>query len=192
MPNFNLSLESEDVCALAQELLGKELLVYSPQGLCSGIICETEAYAGASDKASHAWNNRRTPRTETMFGPPGTAYVYLCYGMHWLFNIVTGPREVPHAVLIRAIRPKQGWELMEMRRNKKATDPEFSNGPAKLTKALGIGRDLNGKPMHPNSWFLKEGDFRPTKVRCGPRIGIDYADEAKDYPYRFWIEKGET
>ncbi len=187
MVNSKLFLASEDVCSLAKELLGKELLVYSPQGLCSGIICETEAYAGASDRASHAWNNRRTPRTETMFGPPGTAYVYLCYGMHWLFNIVTGPREVPHAVLIRAVWPKQGLELMEMRRKIKATAPDFSNGPAKLTKALGIDGSLNGKAMHPQSWFLKETDYRPQHIACGPRIGIDYAGDAKHYPYRYWL-----
>ena len=120
---------NEDVVFLASDLIGKVLYSAFNGQICSGIITETEAYKGIEDKASHAYGNRRTKRTEIMFGDPGFAYVYLCYGIHKLFNIVTAPREVPHAVLIRGIKPISGIQEMERRRNMKSHSQNFSSGP---------------------------------------------------------------
>lgn len=177
----------QDVVQIARELLGKELISFFDGEITSGLITETEAYAGITDKASHAYGGLRTNRTEVMFMEGGAAYVYLCYGMHSLFNVVTHRKDVPHAVLIRAISPKNGLDVMLRRSNKKKTSSDFLCGPGKVTKALGIhylhsGLDLLGNEL----WIEDHGQIVPEKeIYIGSRIGVDYAGEDAQLPYRF-------
>ena len=186
-----------DVVLIAYELLGKVLYTSFNNEISAGIITETEAYAGAIDKASHAYNNRRTARTETIYRNGGTAYVYLCYGIHSLFNVVTSVGDEPHAVLIRGISPLHGIEIMRMRTGKEKLDTSDGIGPGNVTKLLGIRvadsgldmcRDLNGDRQ---IWIQDEGIIvRDDKVKTGPRIGVDYAAEDALLPYRFqWSVK---
>lgn len=179
--------ERPDVVTVARELLGKELCVVMDGQLTTGIITETEAYAGITDRASHAFGGKRTARTEIMYARGGTAYVYLCYGMHSLFNVVTNVKDVPHAVLIRAILPRKGISTMKARTGKNVINGAFSNGPGKVAKALGIhyshsGLDLLGKAI----WISDAGlEVPDDQVLCGPRIGVDYAGDDAKLPYRF-------
>lgn len=186
-----------DVVLIAKELLGKVLYTSFNNELSAGIITETEAYAGAIDKASHAYNNRRTARTETIYRNGGTAYVYLCYGIHALFNVVTSVGDEPHAVLIRGIRPLHGIEIMKKRTGKDNLDPRNGNGPGNVTKLLGIRvadsgldicRELTGERK---IWIQDEGNIvRDNEVKTGPRVGVDYAAEDALLPYRFqWSVK---
>lgn len=176
-----------DVVAIARELLGMALCTRFNGALTSGIISETEAYAGPVDRASHAWNGRRTPRNEVMYARGGTAYVYLCYGIHHLFNVVTHDRDVPHAVLIRAIVPLEGATVMARRRKSKGIFT--TGGPGTLTEALGIrtvhtGVDLLGDHI----WIEDRGiAILSERVITGPRIGVQYAKEDALLPYRFRI-----
>ena len=154
------------------------------------MILETEAYLGAEDRACHAYGNRRAKRTEPMFQEGGKAYVYLCYGIHHLFNVVTHKKEVPHAILIRSLRPTHGIPTMLRRRRKKILDQTLTNGPATLTEALGIktwhsGICLQGDPIwiEDRSVLISSSQIIKTS-----RIGIDYAKEDKDLPYRFLID----
>ena len=179
----------DDVVKISRELLGK-VLCTSIDGLyTSGIITETEAYQGAVDKASHAYNNRRTNRTEVMFGEGGVAYVYLCYGIHFLFNIVTHKKDTPHAILVRAIKPLEGVEIMMQRRKAAKLTPKMTIGPGTVSQALGIttkhtGVDLTGDLI----WLEDHGiKVKPKDIVTSPRVGIDYAEEDKDLPYRFRI-----
>jgi DNA-3-methyladenine glycosylase len=178
-----------DVVKISRELLGKVLCTDIDGKYTSGIITETEAYNGIIDKASHAYNNRRTNRTEVMFGEGGVAYVYLCYGIHYLFNIVANKKDTPHAILVRAIKPLEGIEtIMERRKAKKLTD-KTTIGPGTISQALGIttkhtGIDLTGDTI----WLEDRGiKVKPKDIVIGPRVGIDYAQEDKDLPYRFRI-----
>lgn len=132
-----------DVVQIARDLLGKVLVTNLEGGYTSGLITETEAYRAPDDRACHAYNNRRTPRTETMFGPPGTSYVYLCYGIHELFNVITGPKDTAHAVLIRAVQPIDGVDIMLARRGLSKIEKRLTSGPGTLSKALGITRAQN-------------------------------------------------
>lgn len=177
-----------DVEYVARRLLGKKLCFKTKAGFCSGRIVETEAYAGPWDKASHAYGNKRTPRTEVMFHPGGCAYVYFCYGMHHMFNVVTGPENTPHAVLIRALEPLEGIDLMKARR-KNDTITALTNGPAKLCQALGIDRALNGQSLISGQLYIEEDGHHPceSEVVAVPRIGIDYAQEHAQLPMRFYI-----
>lgn len=184
----------KDVVAIARELLGKYLFTQFDGRLTGGIITETEAYEGVTDKASHAYGNRYTARTEVMYRIGGTAYVYLCYGVHSLFNIVTNQVNVPHAILIRAIHPVEGIAVMLERRGEKAVTKDFLTGPGKISKALGIhyshsGTDLTQKPASLNGdgiWIENRGiDPDPEKIRTTRRIGVDYAGEDALLPYRF-------
>ena len=151
------------------------------------MIIETEAYKGAEDKACHAYNNRRTKRTEVMFAPGGYAYVYFCYGMHHLFNIVTHKENTPHAILIRALKPTHGIETMLKRRKKTSINKTLTSGPATTAQALGIhtihsGLKLTGSQI----WLEDRGVIIPkTQIQATPRIGIDYAEEDRMLPYRF-------
>jgi len=172
--------QQPDVVELARDLVGKQLFTSVDGELTGGTITETEAYAAPEDKASHAYGNRRTKRTEVMFHTGGKAYVYLCYGIHALFNIVTNVEGVPHAILIRAIEPTHGIEVMERRRGRQP----LASGPGKLTQALGITLEHNGLPLQEIIW-LEEGNT-PAKVHASPRIGIDYAADWKDRPWRFY------
>lgn len=179
----------ENVLQISRDLLGCELFTCFNNVITSGIITETEAYAGVTDKASHAYGNRRTSRTEVMFGPPGKAYVYLCYGIHSLFNVVTNKEGVPHAVLIRAIKPILGIDKMLERRKKTFTSKNFTIGPGSVSQALGIHFSNSGTDLQGNTiWIEKRKmDIRDEDIVTGPRVGVDYAGEDAKLPYRFRI-----
>jgi len=179
-----------NVVSLARELLGKSIYTRFSPGLTAGIIIETEAYAGVNDRASHAYGGRRTSRTEVMYAEGGVSYVYLCYGIHSLFNVVTGIRDEPHAVLIRAIYPQTGIKWMEQRRALSHTNRTFSSGPGSLCKALGIHYSHSGISLSGNKiWLSDEGISIPgSKINCSARIGVDYAGEDAALPYRFYTD----
>jgi DNA-3-methyladenine glycosylase len=178
-----------DVTAIARNLLGMWLVTSFPDGLTVGRIVETEAYAGITDRASHAWKGRRTDRTEVMYGPPGFAYVYLCYGMHHLFNVVTYSTGHPHAVLIRALEPVQGIDVMAKRTGKGLSDLSITRGPGNLSRAMGIHVGYSGADLLGDTIFLAKGDAAvPEKsILLSPRIGVDYAAEDALLPYRFYL-----
>ncbi|TNE72902.1 DNA-3-methyladenine glycosylase, partial [bacterium] len=179
----------DDVVQIAKELIGKELIHVLPDGTeLSGIICETEAYRAPEDKASHAFGMKRTQRTETMFMQGGCAYIYLCYGIHELFNIVTNSEGIPHAVLIRGIVPKKGLEQQLTNRKASSYKRGLMIGPGKVTKALSITRELDGASILENSIQIHEGiAIAENLLQSGPRIGIEYAQEWKEMPWRFWV-----
>lgn len=181
---------SDDVVALAKSLLGKKLCTSFQGKITKGIIVETEAYAGITDKASHAYNGRRTKRTETMYSQGGVAYVYLCYGVHALFNVVTNVENIPHAILIRGIFPTDGIETMNARVGKPAAKLNDFIGPGKVTKALGIDCSHDKISLLSDSiWIEDTAELLPNeKIVCGKRIGIDYAEEDAERPYRFYVE----
>jgi DNA-3-methyladenine glycosylase len=183
-----------DVVTIARELLGKKLCTRFDGIVTAGIIMETEAYEGVTDRASHAYGNRRTARTEVMYRIGGTAYIYLCYGIHSLFNVVTNGEGIPHAVLIRGIEPVEGIQTMLARTGKQKITKAFGSGPGKVSKALGIhysstGLDLTRKPadaFEPAIWIEEGNDpADPAKITITPRIGVDYAGEDALRPYRF-------
>ncbi|WP_252106821.1 MULTISPECIES: DNA-3-methyladenine glycosylase [unclassified Halomonas] len=174
-----------DTLEVAQDLLGCQLVRRVKGELIAATIVETEAYRGATDSACHA-HRRKTPRTEAMFGPPGHAYVYLVYGMHWLLNIVTQPEGNPCAVLVRAVEPCLNEDAM--RRVRVARNRELSNGPGKLTRALSIDKALYGEDMTRADKLWGAQGPTPQRVATGPRVGIDYAEPAdRDAPWRLWI-----
>jgi DNA-3-methyladenine glycosylase len=178
-----------NVLTIARDLLGRLLVVPEADGTrVSGIIVETEAYRGPADRASHAYGGRRTKRTETMYQLGGTAYVYFVYGMYHQFNAVTNLRDVPHAVLIRALEPLEGIELMRERRSGRA-DRELANGPGRLCIALSIDRRHDGADLLADRIWIEEGRgrVRASAIASGPRVGIDYAGEWVTKPWRFWI-----
>lgn len=178
-----------DTLEIAHDLLGKLLVVPNDAGeRVSGIIVETEAYLGAEDKAAHSYKNRRTKRTETMFAVGGTVYIFFIYGMYFQFNIVVGEPEIPHAILIRAVEPFENIELMRERRGK-MKDTNLTSGPGKLCIALGIDRRFNNADLLGEKIWLEEGEkFSTEKIVCGKRVGIDYAEEYAEKPWRFWIK----
>ncbi|MCM3759971.1 DNA-3-methyladenine glycosylase [Alkalihalobacillus oceani] len=170
---------------LAKALLGKLLVKETASGMASGWIVETEAYIGPGDRAAHSFGNRRTPRTEIMFAAPGYVYTYVMH-THCLVNVVSGDIDQPEAVLIRAVEPYQGLELMYERRGEKKKEQELTNGPGKLTKALGIDRNDYGRRFVEPPLYIAEGR-QPGSIMSGPRIGIDNSGEAREYPWRFWV-----
>ena len=183
----HLFYSRRDVVQVARELLGKVLVTRFDGALTSGRIVETEAYAGITDRASHAYGGRRTKRTEVMFKKGGTAYVYLCYGIHHLFNVVISEQEIPHAVLIRAVEPLEGIDVMLQRTRKKKLDNTLTKGPGNVSRALGLfthhtGSDLSGKEI-----FIADDGFMIAKkdILATVRIGVDYAGEDASLPYRF-------
>ncbi|MEH7492599.1 DNA-3-methyladenine glycosylase [Neobacillus niacini] len=169
---------------LAKALLGCLLVKETEQGIAAGYIVETEAYIGPSDRAAHSYNNRRSARTEVMFHRSGLAYTYLMH-THCLFNVVSGGEEKPEAVLVRAIEPSDGIELMKTRRGIQDLD-KLTNGPGKLTKSLGVTMADYGSSLASPPLYIAKGYF-PESISIGKRIGIDNAGEAKDYLWRFWI-----
>lgn len=183
--------QKKDVVRLAKSLIGKVLVSNFDHQYCSGIITETEAYNGIHDKASHAYGGRRTRRTEIMYAEGGTAYVYLIYGIHSLFNVVTNKIDIPHAVLIRAIQPLEGIRFMEARRKKPATTKGFTSGPGVVSEAMGIhfshsGLSLLGEEI----WIEDRGiQLKGTTIEATPRIGVDYAGEDAHLPYRFLLKE---
>ncbi|HXS36786.1 MAG TPA: DNA-3-methyladenine glycosylase, partial [Flavipsychrobacter sp.] len=156
----------------------------------AGMITETEAYAGASDKASHAFANRRTKRTEVMYGHGGVAYVYLCYGIHHLFNVVTNVQDVPHAILIRSVEPLDGVEYMIERRGKDKLQPSLTSGPGAMSMAMGIETYHTGLSLQgPDIYIEDRGIKVPAKnIVSGTRVGVAYAQEDALLPYRFSIK----
>jgi len=177
-----------DAVAVARELLGSLLVAPARGGRrVSGIIVETEAYRGPEDRASHAYGGRRTRRTETMYARGGTAYVYFVYGMYHQFNVVTGVADVPHAVLVRALEPLEGVDLMRRRRGGVALR-ELTSGPGKLCIALAIDRRLDGADLLRDRIWLEPGRrVSPAAIAAGPRVGIDYAENWAARPWRFWL-----
>jgi DNA-3-methyladenine glycosylase len=179
-----------DVLAVARELLGQVLVVPAPDGQrLSGAIVETEAYRGPEDRASHAYGGRRTARTETMYRRGGTAYVYFVYGLHYQFNVVTNVEDVPHAVLVRAVAPLEGVEVMRRRREGRPDD-ELASGPGKLCAAFGIDRNLDGADLLGDRVWIEAGPRRiaPAAIVAGPRVGVDYAGRWARKPWRFRIK----
>jgi DNA-3-methyladenine glycosylase len=180
-----------DVVQISRELIGKRLVSRLDGQRTSGVIVETEAYLGEIDRASHAYGRRRTPRTEVMFGDGGLAYVYLCYGIHHLFNVVVSPKDVPHAILIRALEPEQGIPLMLARCHKKRLDQTLTGGPGCLTRALGITCMHTGLSLVRNSpIWIEEGDRDPDpeEIETGTRVGVAYAGKDALLPYRFMLQ----
>jgi len=179
-----------DVVKIAKELIGKILVTHFERVITSGRIVETEAYAGAIDKASHAFGGRRTNRTEVIFQPGGTAYVYLCYGIHHLFNVVTNKKDVPHAILIRALEPIQGINTMLARTGKKQADYTLTKGPGNVSKALGISTGHTGCSLFSDEMYIASDDFAVAEknIIATPRIGVDYAGEDAKLPYRFILK----
>ena len=184
-----------DIFRVAKELLGKTLVHETSEGITSGKIVETEAYLGPEDKASHAYDNRRTKRTEIQFGPKGHAYVYLIYGMYYCFNVISGEiPEKPEAVFFRALEPLEDIEIMLKRRPAaKGKITSLANGPSKLCMAMGITKKQNGADLTSPPFYIRnDGVFvAQSDIVETPRIGIDYADEWKHKPWRFYLKNCE-
>jgi DNA-3-methyladenine glycosylase len=181
---------SRGTVVVARELIGKLLVRVAEGKRIAGMIVEAEAYVGEADTACHA-SRGRTRRTEVMFGPPGRAYVYFTYGMHWMLNVVTEPEGTPCAVLIRALEPLLGIEEMRTRRGGRP-DRELTSGPARLCEALAIDGALNGADLVEGTELLLETyqEFTAGAVASGPRIGIDYAvSKDRRAAWRFWLKK---
>lgn len=182
-----------DVLTISRELLGKVIVTKFDGVLTSGRIVEVEAYGGITDKASHAYGGRRTARTEVIYHAAGNAYVYLCYGIHHLFNIVTNAKDIPHAILIRAVEPVTGVPHMLQRTGKKLADYTLTRGPGNVSKALGIGLRHTGSSLLKKDFFIASDGFtpQPADIVITPRIGVDYAQEDALRPYRFIIRNNK-
>ena len=178
-----------DVVKIARELLGKVLVTNWDNEYTSGRIVETEAYAGQVDKASHAFKGK-TARTSVMFQEGGTAYVYLCYGIHEMFNIVTNKTGIPHAILIRAVEPVKGIDIMLRRSGKKKLDETLTRGPGNVGKAFGFHRSQCGLSLQSEELYVADDGYKPDKklIVASPRIGVDYAGEHALFDYRFYIK----
>ncbi len=183
---------NDDVVATARALLGCRLWTQINGSVTAGVIVETEAYDGLKDRASHAYGGRRTPRTEIFYQPGGVAYTYLCYGIHTLFNVITGPPEFPHAVLIRAIKPSDGIETILQRRNQSRLQRNTAGGPGLVSQALGITTAYNGTDLRSDTIWITRGSTSehadPDLILATPRIGIDYAGKDAALPWRFRIK----
>lgn len=177
---------SRDAETVAKELLGQILITRLPQGETRGLIVETEAYLGREDKAAHSFGGKKTQRNEVLYGPAGHAYIYLIYGLYHLFNIVVGEPGDPQAVLIRALEPLAGFEIMAKRR-KTEQKKLLTSGPGRLSEAMGITRELNGEDLLGEPLFIAKGTDEPREIIAKPRIGIDYAQEWVDKPLRFYL-----
>jgi len=179
----------ENTIRVARDLLGRLLVVPATDGSrVSGMIVETEAYLGVEDKAAHSYGGRRTARNEITYAEGGHVYVFFVYGMYYQLNLVTGPAELAHVVLIRAVEPVEGIEIMRGRRGN-MPDRNLTSGPGKLTIALGIDRSYNGEHLLDDRIWLEEYcAFKRSEIASGPRVGIDYAAEFVEMPWRFWIK----
>ncbi|MDN3584716.1 DNA-3-methyladenine glycosylase [Mucilaginibacter flavus] len=178
-----------DVVAMSKNLLGKYLFTCIDGVTTGGYIVETEAYNGVIDKASHAYGNRLTTRTQPMFMRGGIAYVYLCYGIHEMFNIVTSVEGEPHAILIRALNPTDGIDAMLQRRKMQVVKPNITAGPGSVAQALGISRNINAISLQSDTLWLEDRglSFTDEEISIGPRIGVSYAGEDAFLPYRFYV-----
>lgn len=178
----------ENVQLIAQELLGKVLVSFIDGKLTSGMITETEAYQAPEDKASHAFGNRKTERTEAFYMEGGIGYVYLCYGIHYLFNVVTNQKNIPHAILIRSIEPIDGIETMMVRRKKSKFDKTLTAGPGSVSQALGINKIHNKTALTGDTVWIEDRGMPVESIHSTTRVGIDYAEEYKDKPWRYYIK----
>jgi DNA-3-methyladenine glycosylase len=178
-----------NVLQIANELLGK-ILVTKWDHKTTGRIVEVEAYAGEMDRASHASGGRRTKRNEIMYAAGGYAYVYLCYGIHHLFNVVTNSQDIPHAILVRAVEPLDGIDEMLERTGKEKPDATLTRGPGNVSKAFGIHTDHIGKLLTVSQLYIAEDGFSYSKkdIAASPRIGVDYAGTDAKLPFRFYIK----
>ena len=195
MKKLSRDFYNRDTITVAQELLGKYLVHKVDGEELAGKIVEVEAYKGPLDKAAHSYNNRRTSRNEVMYGEAGYAYVFIIYGMYDCMNVVTTEKERPEAVLIRALEPVKGIDKMAANRfGKELTElnkreyKNLTNGPGKLGKAMKITRALNGEDLLGDRLYITEGHVEKLEIVTSKRIGIDYAEEAIDYPWRFYIK----
>jgi DNA-3-methyladenine glycosylase len=179
-----------DVVKIAKELLGKVIVTNAGGIVTSGMIVETEAYAGVHDKASHSYGGRNTDRTKVMFMNGGVAYVYLCYGIHHLFNVITNVEGVPSGVLIRAVEPLEGMEYMLVRRKKEKLTPALTAGPGALSAALGINTALTGTSLFGSALYIEDRGIKISKseIVVGTRVGVAYAEEDAMLLYRFSIK----
>ena len=182
----------DDTVSVARDLLGTLLVIPDSGGRrVSGMIVETEAYLGVNDRAAHSFGGRRTARNEVMYGLAGHVYVFFVYGMYYQFNVVTGPAEHPHAVLIRAVEPVEGIELMRGRRGA-MKDKNLTSGPGKLCIAMDIDRRINGEDLLGSRvWLERYRTITPDQTAAAKRVGIDYAGEDADKPWRFFIRGSE-
>ena len=182
----------EDTIQIARELLGKLLVVPDEVGnRVSAMIVETEAYLGVTDRAAHSYGGRRTARNEVMYGTGGSVYVFFVYGMYYQFNVVTGPADQPHAILIRAAEPVEGIETMRSRRGE-MKDRNLTSGPGKLCIAMAINRQFNGEDLRGKRvWLEDHRTFSDDEIAVGKRIGIDYAGDDANLPLRFWVKGNE-
>lgn len=187
-----------DVVQVAKDLLGKVLVTKLDGILTAGIISEVEAYRAPDDRACHAYGNRRTKRTEIMFQEGGRAYIYLCYGIHHLFNVVTAPADMAHAVLIRGVEPIEGIDKMFERRGIALTDSgkiptRLTTGPGALARALGLHTSQTGQSLIQSDTFIWIEDrgiaVSEKSIAAGPRIGVDYAGECAAWEWRFWMRE---
>lgn len=186
MDKLPRSFYQQDALAAAQALLGKVLVRRTPEGITRARIVETEAYLGPADAAAHSYQNRQPNRTRIQYGPGGYAYVFLIYGMHWCMNVVVNDPQHPEVVLLRALEPLEGLELMQARRGRK---DNLCNGPGKLCAAMAIDRSCYGMDLCGEALWLEEGSLRPEEhILATPRINVDYAGEAAAYPWRFVIQ----
>ena len=184
--------DRKNVVQIAKDLIGKIIITKFDGFITSGRIVETEAYIGLTDKASHSFAGKRTARNEHMYALPGTAYVYICYGMHHLFNVVTNKQNVPDAVLIRAVEPLQGIDIMLQRTGKIKLDNTLTRGPGNVGKALGISKNHSGLHLSGNKIFIGEDDWKNKKtIGESKRIGVESAGPAALYPYRFFIKENK-
>jgi DNA-3-methyladenine glycosylase len=178
-----------DVVQIARQLLGKILVTQFDGIRTSGRIVETEAYAGENDRASHGYGGRRTARNEHLYGGPGTVYVYICYGLHHLFNVITNKKDIPHAVLIRALEPLEGIEYMLKRTGKPVADYTLTKGPGNLARAMGMSKIHTGGNLFSEEIFIEDDGmrYRKDQILATNRIGVEYAREDAELPYRFII-----
>lgn len=182
-----------DTIQAAREFLGKLLVVPKENGeRISGMIVEVEAYCGISDRAAHSYGGRRTLRNDVTYGPGGHAYVFFVYGMYFQLNVVLGPIDHPHVLLIRAVEPVEGVDVMRERRGP-MKDVNLTSGPGKLCIALGIDRSFNGEDLIEGGrmWIEIYRSFTDDEIAVGKRIGIDYAGEDADLPWRFWVKASQ-
>lgn len=190
MEKLSLSFyQRNDVVTIAKELIGKIIVTGTHNNITSGRIVETEAYVAHIDKASHAYNGKRTVRNEAMYAAAGSVYVYICYGMHNMLNIVTNDKDIPDAVLIRALEPISGIEIMLARTNKKVLDNTLTKGPGNVAKAMGISKYFSGKSLEDEiNIFQDEDAYQQNEIGISKRIGIDSAGLDSLLPYRFFVK----
>lgn len=182
--------QREDVVQIAHELLGKDLYTHIAGQLCGGTIIETEAYRGPDDRGSHAFNDRRTPRNEMMYQAGGCVYMYICYGIHDMLNIVSGMEGVSHAILIRALEPHTGIDIMRERRNLVSKDQRLCQGPGALAQAMGLNKTHNGIDLQEDMIWINESGitYSNDEIISSPRVGMNFEGAYKLIPWRFYVK----